>query len=155
MPESTEGPARRQESRSIPAALIRSSAVPAALSSTPQGFVFVLAHEDDVKMPTVAREVRQHPGRHQRPSAAEGQERHSRRSMPKRRSTEQYWTEGQFDKLRAAPPGRLSSRGTLPWRLLAYWLEASPEVDKIRELVSKRLMRGKRLEASQKSLTAC
>jgi len=34
--------------------------------------------------------------------------------------------------------------------LLAYWLDASPEVDKIRELVSRRLLTGKRLEASQK-----
>ena len=72
--------------------------------------------------------------------------------MPKRRSTEQHWTEAQFDKLRDSPPGRLSSRGVLPWRLLAYWLDASPEVDKIRNLVSKRLLTGKQLEANQKSV---
>ena len=40
----------------------------------------------------------------------------------------------------------------LPWRLLAYWLEASPEVDKIRELVEQTAAHGKRLEASQKSV---
>ena len=69
--------------------------------------------------------------------------------MPTRRGAEQYWTEGQFEQLRTSPPGKLSSRGALPWRLLAYWLDASPEVDKIRELVGKRVLFGKRLEANQ------
>ena len=39
-----------------------------------------------------------------------------KRKMPKRRETEQYWNEAQFQKLLAAQPGKLYSRGPLPWR---------------------------------------
>jgi hypothetical protein len=74
------------------------------------------------------------------------------RKVPTRRSTEQYWTEAQWDKLRAAPPLRLVSRGPLPWRLLAYMLDASPEVEPIRRLVGKRLMDSGHLLAAQKQL---
>ena len=70
-----------------------------------------------------------------------------KKKMPTRRANEQYWNEAQFDKLCAAPPGNLHSRGPLPWRLLAYMLDASPEVELIRRLVGKRLMDPKRLEA--------
>jgi hypothetical protein len=40
----------------------------------------------------------------------------------------------------------------LPWRLLAYMLDASPEVDIIRRLVGKRLMDPGRIEAGQRQL---
>ena len=63
-----------------------------------------------------------------------------KKKMPKRRSTVQYWTEVQFDKLRVAPPAHLTSRGSVPWRLLAHMLDASAEVEPIRELVARRLM---------------
>ena len=72
--------------------------------------------------------------------------------MPTRRSTEQYWTEQQWDKLRAAPPLKLTSRGPIPWRLLAYMLDASPEVEPIRKLVGKRLMDSGHLVGAQKQL---
>ncbi|MHC4178704.1 MAG: DEAD/DEAH box helicase, partial [Planctomycetota bacterium] len=54
----------------------------------------------------------------------------------------------------AAPPGKLRSTGRLPWRLLAYMLEASPDVGLLRKLVSKRLMDGKRLTKAQQALEA-
>ena len=72
--------------------------------------------------------------------------------MPKRRSTEQYWSEQQFMKLTTAPPARLRSAGPLPWRLLAYMLGASPEVEIVRRLVSKRLLDPKRLQRAQDTL---
>ena len=72
--------------------------------------------------------------------------------MPTRRTGQQYWTETQFDKLRQSPPGQLQSRGPLPWRLLAYMLDVSPEIAPIRTLVSKRLMPPKWLDASLRSL---
>ena len=75
-----------------------------------------------------------------------------KKKMPTRRANEQYWNEAQFNKLCAAPPGKLYSRGPLPWRLLAYMLDASPEVDLIRRLVGKRLMDPGRIEAGQKEL---
>jgi superfamily II DNA/RNA helicase len=116
-----------------------------------QGYVFALAHEDDVKIERWRKKYDSIPEDTKDPQLRKAKKA-LKKKMPKRRSTEQHWTEGQFDKLRSAPPGRLSSRGPLPWRLLAHWLEATPEVDKIRDLVSKRLMVGKRLETSQKSL---
>jgi hypothetical protein len=57
-----------------------------------------------------------------------------------------------FEKLRIAPPTKLYSKGPLPWRLLAYMLEISPEVEPLRKLVSKRLMDSGRHEAAQRSL---
>ena len=116
-----------------------------------QGFVFVLAHEDDVKLERWRVKYDSIPEDTKDPQLRKAKK-SLKKKMPKRRTTEQYWTEGQFDKLRAAPPARLASRGPLPWRLLAYWLDISPDVDKIRSLVGKRLLHGKRLEEGQKAL---
>lgn len=116
-----------------------------------QGYVFVLAHEDDVRILRWKEKYDQIPENTKDPGLLKAKK-DLKRKMPKRRETEQYWTEAQFEKLRAAPPGKLSSRGPLPWRLLAYMLDASPEVDRIRQLVGKRLMDRARLEAGQREL---
>ncbi|MCU0960054.1 MAG: DEAD/DEAH box helicase [Pirellulaceae bacterium] len=116
-----------------------------------QGFVFALAHEDDVKILRWRAKYDSIPEDTKDPQLLKAKKA-LKRKMPTRRTTEQYWSEAQFEQLRAAPPGRLSSRGMLPWRLLAYWLDASPEVDRIRELVGKRLVFGKRLEANQRAV---
>ncbi len=116
-----------------------------------QGFVFALAHEDDVKILRWREKYDSIPEDTKDPQLLKAKKA-LKRKMPTRRTTEQYWSEAQFEQLRAAPPGRLSSRGMLPWRLLAYWLDASPEVDRIRELVGKRLVFGKRLEANQRAV---
>jgi superfamily II DNA/RNA helicase len=116
-----------------------------------QGFVFALAHEDDVKILRWRAKYDSIPEDTADPKLRQAKK-SLKKKMPTRRSTQQYWSEAQFEQLRTSPPGRLSSRGALPWRLLAYWLDASPEVDKIRELVGKRLLMGKRLEASQKAV---
>jgi superfamily II DNA/RNA helicase len=116
-----------------------------------QGFVYVLAHEDDVKILRWREKYDQIPEDTPDPSLRKAKKA-LKRKMPTRRTTEQYWTEAQFNKLCAAPPAKLHSKGPLPWRLLAYMLDASPEVDLIRHLVSKRLMDAKRAEADQRSL---
>ncbi len=116
-----------------------------------QGYVFALAHEDDVKIQRWREKYDRIPEDTPDPKLRQAKKA-LKKKMPTRRSTEQYWTAAQFEQLRTSPPGRLSSRGALPWRLLAYWLDASPEVDTIRDLVSKRLLVGKRLEASQKAV---
>ena len=115
------------------------------------GYVFVLAHEDDVKIARWREKYDQIPEDTKDPGLLKAKKA-LKRKMPKRRETEQYWNEAQFEKLRAATPGKLSSKGPLPWRLLAYMLEASPEVDLIRKLVSKRLMDSARSEAGQREL---
>lgn len=116
-----------------------------------QGFVFALAHEDDVKILRWREKYDQIPEDTKDPGLLKAKKA-LKRKMPTRRSNQQYWTEGQFVQLTAAPPARLRSRGPLPWRLLAYMLQASPEVDRVRALVAKRLMEPRQLEAGQKSL---
>jgi superfamily II DNA/RNA helicase len=116
-----------------------------------QGYVFVLAHEDDVRIARWREQYDQIPEQTKDPGLLKAKKA-LKRKMPRRRETEQYWSEGQFEKLRTAPPGKLYSRGALPWRLLAYLLAASPEVDLIRKLVSKRLMDSPHVEAGQREL---
>ena len=116
-----------------------------------EGHVFVLAHEDDVKIARWREKYDQIPEDTKDPGLMKAKKA-LKKKMPTRRSNEQYWSEAQFNKLCAAPPGNLASRGPLPWRLLAYMLDASPEVDLIRQLVGKRLMDSRRIEAGQKEL---
>ena len=54
--------------------------------------------------------------------------------------------------MRTAPSAKLSSRGHLPWRLLAYILSRAPEVQPLRDLVGRRLMDAKQLEIAQREL---
>ena len=116
-----------------------------------QGYVFVLAHEDDVKILRWKDKFDQIPENTKDPGLLKAKKQ-LKKKMPKRRATEQYWTEEQFDKLRTAPAGNLTSRGPLPWRMLSYMLEASPEVDRVRALVQKRLMDPKRLQRANRDL---
>jgi superfamily II DNA/RNA helicase len=116
-----------------------------------RGFVYALAHPDDVdilrwkaKYDAIPEDTRD-PGLLKAKKAL-------KKKKPKRRETEQYWVEGHFNQLKAAPPGKLYSKGPLPWRLLAYLLEVSPEVEGIRVAVRKRLMDDPRIAAGERAL---
>jgi len=117
-----------------------------------QGYVFALAHEDDVRIERWRKKYDQIPDDTKDPGLRKAKKA-LKKKMPKRRTTEQYWTEAQFEQLRQAAPARLESQGPLPWRLLAHILDASPEVPPIRKLVGKRLLAPKQLEAAQVDLT--
>jgi hypothetical protein len=116
-----------------------------------EGHVYVLAHEDDVKIARWREKYDQIPEDTKDPGLMKAKKA-LKKKMPTRRANEQYWNEAQFQKLCAAPPGHLHSHGPLPWRLLAYMLDASPEVEIIRKLVNKRLMAPGNLEVGQKDL---
>lgn len=116
-----------------------------------EGHVFVLAHEDDVKIARWREKYDQIPEDTKDPGLMRAKKA-LKKKMPTRRANETYWNEAQFQKLYTAPAGKLYSRGPLPWRLLAYMLDASPEVDIIRRLVGKRLMAPGLLEVGQKAL---
>lgn len=116
-----------------------------------QGYVFVLAHEDDVKIARWREKYDKIP-EDTKDFGLLRMKKELKRKMPTRRSTEQYWNEPQFVKLREAPPSKLYSKGPLPWRLLAYMLNISPDVEPIRKFVGSRLMDSGRLEAGQKQL---
>lgn len=116
-----------------------------------EGFVYALAHEDDVKLHRWQEKYDQIPEDTKDPGLMKAKKA-LKKKKPKRRTTEQYWTEEQFEKLRTSPPGNLESRGHLPWRLLAHMLDASPDIDVIRKLASRRLMDAKGIENGQKQL---
>ena len=116
-----------------------------------RGYVFALAHEDDVKILRWREKYDAIPEDTRDPGLLRAKKA-LKRKKPTRRENVQYWGEGQFKQLQAAPPGKLYSKGTLPWRLLAYLLQVSPEVSKVRAVVRKRLMDEPRIKASEKAL---
>ncbi len=116
-----------------------------------QGYVFAMAHEGDVKILRWREKFDQIPEDTKDPALLRAKK-DLKRKQPTRRSTEQYWSKEQWEKLRTAPPLKLASRGPIPWRLLAYMLQASPDVEPIRKLVSKRLMESGKMTGAQKQL---
>ena len=116
-----------------------------------QGYVFALAHEDDVKILRWREKFDQIPENTKDPGLLRIKK-DLKRKQPTRRSSEQYWSKEQWEKLRTAPPLKLASRGPIPWRLLAHMLDASPEVEPIRQLVSKRLLESGKMTGAQKQL---
>ena len=115
------------------------------------GYVYALSHEDDVKIARWKQKYDQIPENTKDPNLIRAKKK-LKKKAPTRRSTEQYWNEDQFNKLIAAPPAKLASRGELPWRLLAYLLRISPDVDRLRDFVQRRLLEPKRLEHNLRQL---
>ena len=115
------------------------------------GYVYSLAHEDDVRILRWREKFNQIPD-DTKDLGLRKAKKALKKKMPKRRTNVQYWNEGQFDQLCKASPGNLESRGPLPWRLLAYMLDATSEVEPIRRLVGKRLMPDRRIEIGQRDL---
>jgi superfamily II DNA/RNA helicase len=116
-----------------------------------EGFVYALAHEDDVKILRWKKKYDQIPENTKDPGLLKAKK-ELKRKKPERNSKWTYWNEEQFAKLQAAPPGKLFSKGPMPWRLLAYLLKASPEVAKVRAVIRKRLMDAPRIAAGEKTL---
>jgi len=116
-----------------------------------QGFVYALAHEDDVKILRWKEKYDQIPENTKDPGLLKAKKQ-LKKKKPSRRETVQYWNEGQFERLKTAPPGKLYSKGPLPWRLLAYLLKVSPDVSRIRTFIGKRLMDEPRIVAGEKAL---
>jgi superfamily II DNA/RNA helicase len=117
-----------------------------------EGHVYALPHEDDVRILKWKQKYDQIPENTKDPGLLKAKK-DLVRKKPTRNSQRKYWGEGDFDRLKAAPPARLYSKGPLPWRLLAYLLKVSPDVEKIRTVIRKRLLDGPRVEAGMKQLT--
>ncbi len=116
-----------------------------------RGFVYALAHEDDVKLARWKQQYDQIPEDSKDPQLIKAKKR-LKKKMPKRREGVQYWTEAHFQKLIDSPPGKLASRGHLPHRLLAYLLTLSPEVSRLTSFVDKRLLDEKGQAKAQEQL---
>jgi superfamily II DNA/RNA helicase len=117
-----------------------------------KGYVYAVAHEDDVKILRWKEKYDQIPENTKDPGLIKAKKL-LKRKKPSRRETEQYWSESQFKQLQAAAPDKLYSKGPLPWRLLAYMLTLSPDIAKIRHVIRKRLMDEPRIRANEKTLT--
>lgn len=116
-----------------------------------RGYVFALAHEDDVKIARFRVKYDQIPDDTKDPKLREMKKK-LKKKMPTRRPTEQYWVESNFITLQKAQPGHLTSRGELPWRMLAHIIASDPDIATIRSLIARRFMGAKRLAAGQKEL---
>lgn len=116
-----------------------------------EGFVYAIAHEDDVKHYRWKLQYDQIPEDTRDPNLIKAKKQ-LKKKMPTRRAGETYWSREQFEKLRIAPAARLASRGPLPWRLLAYMLQQNPSVQPLRDLVAKRLQVPAEIAKSQLEL---
>jgi superfamily II DNA/RNA helicase len=117
-----------------------------------EGFVYAFPHEDDVRILRWKQQYDQIPENTKDPGLMKAKK-SLLKKKPSRNQQRKYWGEGDFERLKAAPPARLYSKGPLPWRLLAYLLKISPDVEKIRTVVRKRLLDLPRVEAGMKQLT--
>ncbi len=116
-----------------------------------EGYVYVLAHEDDVKLLRWKEKYDQIPEDTKDPGLMKAKKA-LKKKKPKRREGETYWTQEQFEKIRAGEAANLVSKGDLPWRLLAYMLLKTPAVQPLRTLVGKRLLDSRQIEVAQKQL---
>src|ERR1700719_441092 len=116
-----------------------------------KGYVFALAHEDDVKILRWKEKYDQIPETTRDPGLLKAKKA-LKKKKPSRRENAAYWSEAQYKQLQAAPPGKLYSKGPLPWRLLAYLLKTSPEVERVRAVIRKRLMDEPRIKAGEAAL---
>lgn len=116
-----------------------------------EGHVFAIPHEDDVRILKWKANYDLIPETTKDPLLIK-KKKDLLKKKPTRNSQRKYWSEGDFDRLKAAAPARLYSKGPLPWRLLAYLLQVSPDVDKIRGVIRKRLLDQPRIEAGMKQL---
>ena len=118
-----------------------------------RGDVYVLAHEDDVKIARFNDKLATIPEKTGDPKLIQARKKLLKKK-PKRSPNRQYWTEKQFDRLIASPAGDLVSRGDIPWRLLAYLLSSSPEVGRLHAFIDGRLLSPKACEAARDRLDA-
>jgi superfamily II DNA/RNA helicase len=116
-----------------------------------RGYVYAVAHEDDVKILRWKEKYDRIPEDTREPGLIKAKK-DLKRKKPTRSDTRTYWSEAQFKQLQAAAPGKLYSKGPLPWRLLAYLLKISPEVALIRSVIRKRLMDENRIKAQDAQL---
>ena len=116
-----------------------------------QGYVFAVAHEDDVRLFRWQEKYDAIPEDTRDPMLIKAKK-NLKKKMPKRREGQQYWTERQFEVLREAPPAKLSSRGRFPWRLLGFLIRKTGSVRSMQESVRKRLLDSDQKDDAERNL---
>ena len=116
-----------------------------------RGYVYVLAHEDDVKIAKWRKKFDQIDPNSKDPGILRARKQLERKK-PSRRKTEQYWTEGQFQTVIKAGPAKLYSRAMIPYQVLVYLITKRGSLREVREFLSKRFNSAPRLEKFQDQL---
>ncbi len=116
-----------------------------------EGFVFVLAHEDDAKIAKWRRRYELIDPKTKDPGVMR-MRKQLERKRPTRRKTEQYWAEGQLKTLIAAGPAKLLSKSMIPYSFLIYLLHKTQSLSAARDFLSKRFNEPDRIEGFQKQL---
>ena len=116
-----------------------------------RGYVFSLAHEDDVKINAWRAKFDEIPEDTKDPGLLKAKKK-LKKKMPKRRVGQTYWTASQFEQLQTASSADLSSRGRWPWRLLAYLIHREPDLKLVRGMIAKRLLPPAGIETQQRNL---
>ncbi|QOJ14311.1 MAG: DEAD/DEAH box helicase [Planctomycetia bacterium] len=116
-----------------------------------RGFVYALAHEDDVRIHKWKQRMDRIDPNSKDPGLMRAR-RELERKRPTRRSTEQYWTQGQFRTLIEAGPAKLYSRSMIPYSVLIFLLMRNGVLHEARELLAKRFNTPDRLARFQEQL---
>jgi hypothetical protein len=116
-----------------------------------KGYVFTVAHEDDVKILKWKKKYEQIDPKSKDPGVMRARK-DLERKRPTRRSTEQYWSEGQFKTLIAAGPAKLVSRSMIPYNVLLYLLTRTGALHDVRAFLSKRFNTAERIAKFQEQL---
>jgi len=116
-----------------------------------QGYVYAVAHDDDVKIAKWRRKYEQLDPNSKDPGILRARK-ELERKRPTRRSTEQYWSEGQFRTLIAAGPAKLFSRSMIPYSVLIFLLTRSGSLADVRRFLETRFTSLDRLEKFQTQL---
>ena len=104
-----------------------------------RGYVFAVAHEDDVKIHRWQEKYDAIRDDSKDPLVLRAKKK-LKKKMPRRREGQQYWSEKQFVRLRHASPAKLASKGRFPWRLLAFLIRKSGNVRDLLAAIQRRLL---------------
>ncbi|MCA9254747.1 MAG: DEAD/DEAH box helicase [Phycisphaerales bacterium] len=115
------------------------------------GFVFAVAHEDDVKINKWRVKYEQLDLQSKHPSMLQ-KRKDLERKKPSRRKTQQYWTEGQLQQLIEAGPAKLYSRSMISYQVLIYLLTKFGSLEDARAFVAKRFNDADRIAGYQEQL---
>ncbi|MEP0847796.1 MAG: DEAD/DEAH box helicase [Phycisphaerae bacterium] len=116
-----------------------------------QGYVYAVAHDDDVKINKWKKKYEQLDP-HSKDPVILRLRKELERKRPTRRSNEQYWTKGQFESLIKAGPAKLVSRSMIPYSVLIFLLTRSGTVADARSFLSKRFAEPARIDKFQQQL---
>ncbi|MBL8694752.1 MAG: DEAD/DEAH box helicase [Planctomycetes bacterium] len=118
-----------------------------------EGFVFAMAHEDDVRIAKWRKRMEQLDAAGKDPNVLR-MRKDLERKKPARRTTEQYWSEGQLKSLVAAGPAKLASRGMIPYRMLLWLLQRTDDLREVRGFLSRRFAPAEQIEKWTRQLDA-